>query len=165
MESSIKSETLPLNDNWNMYVHLHNNNDWSIDSYKKIGQITDVRNAILLNDEINYDLIKKSMIFIMKNESLPIWEDKTNIKGGCFSFKILNKYIEKIWKEMFFRIIGCTITENKMIHDNINGITLSPKKNFCILKIWMKTCEYQDPDVFVDIDGCSKQGCLFKKHS
>lgn len=153
-----------LNDVWNTYVHLHDNNDWSIDSYIKLCELTDVENAILLNDEINYDLIKKTMIFIMKNDSLPMWEDKTNINGGCFSFKIVNKNIEKVWKDIFFRIIGGTISKNEDVYNNINGITVSPKKNFCILKIWMKTCEFQDTDIFVDIPGFSKYGCIFKRH-
>jgi len=51
---------------------------------------------------------------------------------------------------------------NDMKH--INGITISPKKNFCIVKIWLSISELQDPNVIVNINNLSKQGCLFKRH-
>jgi hypothetical protein len=51
---------------------------------------------------------------------------------------------------------------NDMKH--INGITISPKKNFCIIKIWLSTSELQDPNVIININNLSKQGCLFKRH-
>ena len=44
-----------LNNNWSFYLHLHDNNDWSIDSYIKVIEFDNVEQAILLNDEINYD--------------------------------------------------------------------------------------------------------------
>ena len=28
----------------------------------------------------------------------------------------------------------------------------------------MKNCDIKDPSIFIDIDGFSKEGCLFKKH-
>ena len=86
-----------------------------------------VENAILLNDEIHYDLIKKSMIFLMKDDIKPLWEDDINKYGGCFSFKILNKDIEDVWQQIYFNLIGNNLTINKKHYKNINGITLSPK--------------------------------------
>jgi hypothetical protein len=59
---------------------------------------------------------------------------------------------------------GETIFE-KDIHNNlVNGISISPKKNFCIIKIWMKNCSVQDPTLIVQIPYLTKQGCLFHKH-
>ena len=66
---------------------------------------------------------------------------------------------------VFYNIIGKSIAKDTDVYDSINGITLSPKKNFCILKIWMKNCDIKDPSIFIDIDGFSKEGCLFKSMS
>lgn len=153
-----------LSNGWNYFLHLHDNKDWSIKSYIKMVHIDNVENAILLNDEIHYDLIKKSMMFFMKDGIQPLWEDSHNKNGGCFSFKVINKDIEQVWKTLFFHLISKCLTKNKQHHDNINGITLSPKKKFCILKVWMKDCELKDPDIFVKIPNLDPQGCLFKKH-
>ena len=153
-----------LNSYWTLYLHLHDNKDWSFESYIKIMKFNSVENAILLNDEINYDLIKKSMIFLMKDDIKPLWEDDDNKNGGCFSFKILNKDIESVWKQMYFSLIGQTLTKDKMYYKNINGITLSPKKKFCILKIWMKDCTLKDNNIFININNLCFDDCIFKKH-
>lgn len=153
-----------LNNNWSFYIHLHDTSDWSLESYIKILEFDDAENAILLNDEINYDLIKKSMIFVMKDNVKPMWEDENNKNGGSFSFKIANKDVEKIWKEVYYRLIGQSITIEQCDYEKINGITLSPKKKFCILKIWMKDCVLDDPNIFVKINNLKWDGCLFKKH-
>ena len=154
----------PIQNKWNYFLHLHDNKDWSINSYIKMVSIDNIENAILLNDEIHYDLIKKSMMFLMKNDINPLWEDEQNKNGGCFSYKVLNKDIEQVWKKVYYHLVGCTITKNKNHYKNINGITLSPKKKFCILKIWMSSCELKDPDIFIEISNLDKTGCLFKKH-
>jgi hypothetical protein len=46
----------------------------------------------------------------------------------------------------------------------INGITISPKRNFCIIKIWLSDCSMQNPSSIVPLDNLTKLGCLFKKH-
>lgn len=153
-----------LQDKWNYFLHLHDNKDWSIKSYIKLVSFDNIELSILLNDEIHYDLIKKSMMFLMKDGIQPMWEDKYNKNGGCFSYKVLNKDIEQVWKRVYFHLIGCTITKDICHYKYINGITLSPKKKFCILKIWMNTCEFKDPDMFINIENLDSQGCLFKKH-
>ena len=47
----------------------------------------------------------------------------------------------------------------------LNGITISPKKSFCIVKVWLKDYPLQDPSILTPITNLSKQGCLFKKHA
>tara|TARA_B100000424_G_C22914950_1_gene486800 strand:+ start:918 stop:1430 length:513 start_codon:yes stop_codon:yes gene_type:complete len=153
-----------LKNNWTFYLHLHDTREWNLESYNKIMEFNTVEHAILLNDEINYDLIKKSMMFLMKETIKPMWEDEFNKNGGCFSFKVSNKDIEHVWKEVYFHVVGGTITKNKKHYSSINGITLSPKKKFCILKIWMQDCSLKDPDMFVNIRHLTQEGCLFKKH-
>jgi hypothetical protein len=157
-------EQLKLPNKWEFYLHLHDNNSWSIDSYLKMIDITCVKDAILLNDEITYDLIKKTMIFFMKSPILPMWEDEQNKNGGCFSFKVVNKDIEQVWKDIYFHLISNSITKDVNDNDKINGITLSPKKKFCILKIWMKDCLLTSPNIFIPILNLTPESCIFKKH-
>lgn len=154
-----------LKNDWSFYLHLHDTKEWNFESYIKILKFDNVENAILLNDEINYDLIKKSMMFLMKNNIKPMWEDELNKNGGCFSYKVSNKDIEQVWKEVYFNLLGNSITKNSSHYEKINGITLSPKKKFCILKIWMNDCTLKDPEIFIDIDNLFNDGCLFKKHN
>ena len=62
------------------------------------------------------------------------------------------------------RFLTETLTENDSFNNNINGITISPKKNFCIIKIWISNCDNIDPNIIKNIDGLFPNECFFKKH-
>ena len=154
-----------LNNKWDLYYHLPNDNNWNISGYKIIMKdIHTIEEVIALNNKINGDCIKHSMLFLMRSGITPLWEDPKNRNGGCFSFKVINKQVCEIWKDLFYLICGESLCNDDDIIKNINGITISPKKHFCIIKIWLNTCDYKDPNIFVDITNLQKQGCLFKKH-
>ena len=104
------------------------------------------------------------MLFLMRSGITPLWEDPKNRLGGCFSFKVINKQVYDIWKKLFYSICGESLCIKKEHNHLINGITISPKKHFCIIKIWFSNCELQNPNIFIDINNLQKQGCLFKKH-
>ena len=149
---------------WTFYIHLQNTNDWSYDSYYKILKMDCLNQVISLNNELGSDILKKSLIFVMKDDIQPLWEDPMNIPGGSFSFKIHNKDIEYVWRQILYHMIGGELVKDKQILDVINGISVSPKKTFCILKIWMSTSKYTNTNIFVPIKGVDYKGCLFKKH-
>lgn len=153
-----------LDSKWSFYIHLHNVSDWSFESYHKIMEMNTVEDAILINDKIDFELIKKTILFVMKGNIKPMWEDESNKGGGGFSFKVHNKLVEHVWKKIYYRLIGNSLTTNPQVSQNICGISLSPKKSFCIIKIWMKDCKYVNPDIFVPIEDVTKSDCLFKKH-
>jgi hypothetical protein len=125
-----------LNDNWCIYIHLCNDTNWDVNSYKIIATFNTLEKAITIIENIKSDIITKSMIFIMKNNIKPLWEDPANKKGGCFSYKINNNNIYNTWKVLSYSLIGNTLINDDNILNNINGISISPKKNFCIIKLW-----------------------------
>ena len=104
------------------------------------------------------------MLFVMRNGITPLWEDPKNRSGGCFSFKVINKYVPNIWKSLLCALCGETLMQDIKKNNFINGITISPKKNFCVIKIWMSTCEFHDPSILINIRNLSKEGCIFKRH-
>ena len=125
-----------LNNKWNLYYHLVNNNDWSINSYINLISFNTLEKIIENYKYIDEDIIKNTMLFLMRENINPIWEDENNINGACYSFKIQNKNIFNIWNNISY----CLVSENLLSKDTdkINGISVSPKKYFCILKIWIK---------------------------
>ena len=62
------------------------------------------------------------------------------------------------------RVVGGSISKDKKFIEKITGITISPKKSFCIIKIWMRDCSEQNVKKIREIDNLSSHGCLFKKH-
>ena len=158
-------ETRPLLGKWNLYYHLPHDKKWDLTSYKIImGDISTVEDLIAMNVEMPENIVKFCMLFVMRKGITPMWEDPKNKKGGCFSYKINNKNVSSIWKNLSYSLVGESLTENTSVRPCINGITISPKKNFCIVKIWLANCNYQNPAVIADGLGISSQGCLFKTH-
>ena len=145
--------------NVTLYAHLPYDTDWTINSYKTIHSFTSEDELINLYNNIPTEIVKNCMLFLMKSNVKPMWEDVNNKNGGSFSFRIDNNKIIDKW----FLISYLFIT-NKLIHNanNINGITISPKKNFNILKIWVSDCtnkDIQTINALIDVPGC-----IFKKH-
>ena len=62
-----------------------------------------------------------------------------------FSYKIPNKITIPTWKQTSYKMIGESVTKDNALKNDINGITISPKRNFCITKIWIANCNNQNP--------------------
>lgn len=150
--------------NWQVYIHYPNDINWNLDSYKFISNINNIETAIKLFNLISDELYTKCMFFLMRNNITPTWEDINNINGGAFSYKINNSHTKQIWKKICYQTIGETLLKDITNSTNINGITLSPKKNFSILKIWTKNCNITDPECINYFHEFTSENCIFKKH-
>jgi hypothetical protein len=154
-----------LDDKWNLYYHLPHNKNWELSSYTIImSSIDTIEKVISLNETIHENIVKNCMMFVMREGITPMWEDPRNRNGGCFSYKVLNKFVPEVWKTLFFSLCGESLCIDLKHNKHINGIAISPKKNFCIIKIWLDTSILQDPGIIINIPNLAKQGCLFKKH-
>ena len=87
------------------------------------------------------------MFFLMKNDILPIYEDKNNINGGYWSIKISNNEILKIWFDLSIELIRGNLDTKNII----SGLTISYKKKFYIIKIWITDKKYNNLS-FLDLN-------------
>lgn len=155
-----------LSDKWTLWAHLPHDTDWSIGSYKPIYTTGSVEETIAVTETLPDILVKNCMLFLMRDGVTPIWEDPKNRDGGCFSYKVINKSVYEVWKDLTYVIVGGSVSKQQTFVNCVTGITISPKKNFCIIKIWMTNCTNQNPGIVTsDVVGLSPQGCLFKKHT
>jgi len=167
MEASTNNldEYHTLANEWTLWAHLPHNTDWSIGSYIDIQSFTTVEESIALIETIPNVLVENCMMFLMKKGIKPVWEDAKNRNGGSFSYKIANKNVPSVWKSLTYAIVGNTVGEDDAFVNCINGITISPKKSFCIIKIWLANCKFQNPNLVTNnIKGLTSVGCIFKKH-
>ena len=151
-----------LINNWNVWVHF-NIDQWDIDSYKNI---LTIENDIELKYFFNLTLdifFENSMFFIMRNNIKPLWEDIDNINGGNYSFKINSINIKSIFKNLLELIMWNDLE----IFNKINGISLSYKKNFYIIKIWIKDCDpnFKITYIINKIKELKNSKYIFKKHN
>lgn len=163
--SAAASASNRLNRSWTLWAHLPQNEDWSLGSYVAIHTLRTAEEAICVTETLPASLIENCMLFLMEEGINPMWEDKQNRNGGCFSYKIANKHVAKVWRDLSYVVMGETVSRNTGFVKNVNGITISPKRNFCIVKIWMRNCDNQSPQVVTpEIANLSPIGCLFRKH-
>ena len=157
--------THSLNGKWVLYNHLPSEKNWSLCSYNIImSNIDTVEKMIAINRALPENMIKFSMLFLMREGITPLWEDEQNKNGGCFSYKVINKNVLQVWRHMMYLLAGESLATQTDYNANINGITISPKKNFCIIKIWMKSSKFQDPQMVACVDNLTKHGSMFKRH-
>ena len=150
-----------LKEEWKIWYHSINDNKWTKDSYKEIFTLNNLFDYQYLINNFRQEHYQNGMFFIMKNDIFPNWEDPSNRMGGCLSFKVPSKNILSEWKLLLLHCISGNILTN----DQVNGISISPKKEFNIIKIWIKDHEYDYKCNFSKIsDNIDISNSLYKKH-
>jgi hypothetical protein len=137
-----ENKTNPLNTKWCVWYHNPMDKNWSLNSYIKLYEFDSIESFwdLYKNWDDYLPKIYEGMFFIMRkledNLIYPLWEDKHNRNGGFWSFKINKEAAKSIWEDLSVFLISeslCVNTKDSMM---INGISISPKKSFCIIKIW-----------------------------
>jgi len=165
METNSSVSQHKLSDKWVLWAHLPHDTDWSLKSYIKIMNINDLEGLLMVQRAIPEKMVKNCMLFMMKAGVNPTWEDPKNREGGCFSFKISNKSVFSSWNKLLLALSSNNISKNDKFLDKVTGVTISPKKTFCIIKIWMESVQFQSVMMLENINFMNVHGCIFKRHN
>ena len=123
-----------LNDTWVLWFHKVNDNNWTLNSYVKVYEMSNYNDLLFIIRGI--ENISAGMFFLMKKGILPIFEDENNKNGGYWSIRITKKDSFDYWQKIIYYMCIKNITIDKSYETKINGISISPKINNCIFKIW-----------------------------
>lgn len=155
-----------LENTWILWNHLIDDKSWENSSYKKIYTIDNLFDLKSFKDILNTEHLQNSMFFLMRKDVFPTWEDPDNRDGCCASFKIPLKDINDIWLKLIENIMCENIHTEIDNYLNINGISIAPKKEFNIIKIWFRN---NITHISKNINFCSKyilpENCKIKKNS
>ncbi len=142
-ENETKKEELHyLNRQWDLWYHDPNNSDYSLNSYINIGTIDTIERFWHYFHQLKLTQLQNGMFFIMLKGVYPTWED--NLQGGFWSFKIDKKEISQAWTKLSIYLLADNFIdetdtdEYHQLKKEIIGISISPKKTFSILKVWLK---------------------------
>jgi hypothetical protein len=70
----------------------------------------------------------------MRGDFSPLWENKANIHGGSYCLKVTRRNaIEVFNRYLAAAALGACAKDSA---NQIVGVTISPKKGFCIIKVW-----------------------------
>ena len=131
-------EDYSLNTKWCLWFHSLNNTSWNKNSYKLLLKLSNIYDLKILNDIILKNHLQNGMFFIMRENIFPTWEDPENRNGSCVSYKISGNSLHDDWCFMVNNIVTEDILINSKDYNGINGLSISPKKEFNILKIWLR---------------------------
>jgi hypothetical protein len=138
-----------LNDSWSLYFHDPLNDNWSHSGYQKIFTLSCISEFWMMFSQLS-ECLPNGMFFLMRDHIFPKWNDEENRNGGFLSIKILKDKMPSFCETLLLNLVNETLlkTEYQEHSDIINGVSFSPKKNFCIVKIWLKSTEIQDHTFF-----------------
>tara|TARA_B100001109_G_scaffold255127_1_gene256844 strand:- start:1093 stop:1581 length:489 start_codon:yes stop_codon:yes gene_type:complete len=156
-----------LNTNFTLYFHDPLSYNWTLDSYVKITDIKTIEDYW----EINYllrEYLHLGMFFLMKDGISPLWDESNN--NYSFSLKVLKNESLWYWNHINSYLLGGNFlnseyNNNKDNTNTINGITISPKKNFCIIKIWLSEVLNDDVRLAYKIPDKYKGDIVIKKYN
>jgi|TARA_Y100000389_G_C17453550_1_gene516453 hypothetical protein len=152
-----------LNNKWILWYHSITDNNWSKSSYKQLSNIETLFDYVYYKENFKQDHYQNGMFFYMKDNIFPNWEDPDNRNGGCLSFKVPSKNIIEEWNELLLRYITDNILKEN--NDEINGISISPKKEFNIIKIWFRNNDFDYKTKYNEHGTYFKlEKSLYKKH-
>ena len=153
-----------LEQKWKLWYHSINDNNWKKNSYRKIYELSNIYDFQYIKDIFKQDHYQNGMFFCMKDDIFPNWEDPENRSGGCLSFKVTSVRVMEEWNELLLQCITNGILNNN--HEEINGISIAPKKEFNIVKIWFKDSKFNYEESFSEKRGSliSLSNSLYKKH-
>jgi len=154
---------------WNVWIYQQQNN-WSKDNLKVMQKISTVQDFVEFDKQLrlNYEQILNKHIFIMKDNIIPLWEEKENIQGGCWTFKTSMHDSLEHFLHIFLLIITNNFIEEDSFNKNINGITFCIKNNNnCIIQVWNDSYKkLKDNDIKHHYYVRETFGCniIYKKH-
>ena len=127
-----------LNTSWILWYHSVKDTSWTKSSYKQFYRFQTLFDYNLFKSIIQLNHLQNGMFFLMRDGIFPNWEDPDNINGVCISFKIPSENLKEEFSIILEKIISEDKFHDKENYELLNGISIAPKKEFNILKLWMK---------------------------
>lgn len=166
-------EIYKTNSPWCYWYHNPVDKKWDLASYTKIYEFDNLNDYCLINNSWDDCLpsVSEGMFFLMRkiddNTYInPLWEDTYNREGGFWSFKLNKEKAIEVWNILCDYLVSENITKSKENSLIINGISISPKRNFCIIKIWNNTTKMCDKSLLnQNINSLSYDECMYKCHN
>jgi len=134
----MEKEQIQINNSWSLWIHELNNKNWDKNSYNKIFDCENLYDYNILKNTIKTQNLQNCMYFFMRGDIIPMWEDPENRLGCCISFKVPLRDIKSEWDKLLLKIISEDIHKDINDFEKLNGISISPKKEFNIIKLWYR---------------------------
>ncbi len=132
--SEITLDTKIPSGTWTLYFHSPEESKWTLTTFINLGSMTTWQDFWSVMNKLKVSTLADGMFFLMRDPVPPLWENFQNIRGGSYSFRL-----DKRDAGEGFISYAIALMTNKLATDSaniMNGMSITPKKNFNILKVW-----------------------------
>jgi hypothetical protein len=119
---------------WTLYFHSPEETKWTLNTFISLGSMKTWSDFWTIIEALKPESLSDGMFFMMRDPSPPLWESHQNIRGGCYSFRCQKKDAHDIYLNHI--IVAMLDQLSNHPQNRINGISISPKRGFNIVKIW-----------------------------
>ncbi len=119
---------------WTLYFHSPEETKWTLNTFISLGSMKNWREFWSVIDTLKEVSLSDGMFFMMRDPSPPLWESHQNIRGGCYSFRCQKKDASEIYLNYIIAAMIDSLSGHP--ENRINGISISPKRGFNIVKVW-----------------------------
>ena len=150
---------------WTVYFHEPEDKSMAADSYKKLQVVSSWEALGALLRELGPHKTTNGLLRIMRGEFSPLWENKANIHGGSYCLKISRRNAIEVFNA--YLAAAALGSCAKDAGNTIVGVTISPKKGFCIIKIWnVDAKRFGSPaDLQLLHDEVKESEILYRRHT
>lgn len=132
--SKINLNSLIPTGSWTLYFHSPEETKWTLNTFINLGSMKSWGDFWNVIDTLTEVSLSDGMFFMMRDPSPPLWESHHHIRGGCYSFRCQKKDASEIYLNHIIVSMLGSLTDNP--ENRINGISISPKRGFNIVKVW-----------------------------
>lgn len=131
-------QQIPLAESISLYFHDYEDTNWNHESYEKLAEMRTAEEYWTVFNELKHKLCM-GMFFFMKENTFPRWDETedSDLKYMFVSAKVLKQKIEGFVEHAMMKLISGSLLNKSADGAAIRGLSISPKKHFCIVKIWI----------------------------
>jgi hypothetical protein len=136
------TETTRFQHSWILWYHDPENHDYSLNGYVRIADFSTPQQMWSVIEAIPKDAWECGMFFFMRDGFKPLWDCPENENGGSWSKKVDISNIYDIFIDLMVHCVANDVlVKNK---ETLAGITVSPKGQFSIIKVWNTSIAIND---------------------
>jgi hypothetical protein len=118
---------------WTLYFHSPQETKWTLNTFVSLGSMKTWYQFWSIVEALQSESFSDGMFFLMRDPSPPLWESHHHIRGGCYSFRCMKKDAADTYLTYSVAVMLDALSAPT---NRINGISISPKRGFNIIKVW-----------------------------
>lgn len=146
---------------WTLYFHSPEESKWTLNTFISLGSMKTWRDFWTMMDVLGSESFAEGMFFVMRDPIPPLWENHQNIRGGYYSFRCQKRDATESYVNYMIAAMMGLLTKNAT--NQINGLSISPKRGFNIVKVWNQlSVQYHTPsDLLYDVGSVVENDVIY----